>query len=66
MGEGRDPRSRLVVAAGVAGAIAGLVVRRGFGDEGLLIGSLTALVGALLFAFGTRVRLSAAIARANL
>ena len=62
---GRDPRSWFVVAAGVVGAIAGLVARRAFGDAGLLIGSLTALFGALLLAFGTRVRRSTGIARVS-
>jgi hypothetical protein len=48
----------LIVAA-IVGAVAG-------GEGSLLIGSLTAVVGALLLSFGTRVRVSAAIARANL
>ncbi len=63
---GRDPRSWLVVVAGIVGAIMGLIARRAFGDDGLLIGGLTALFGALLLACGTRVRRSAAIARIRL
>lgn len=60
---GRDPRAMGVVGAGLVGAIAGLVLRRVSGTDGLLIGALSALVGALVVAFVVRIRLSGAIAR---
>ena len=60
---GRDPSSRSVVAAGIAGALAAMVIRRAISDEGLLVEALAALAGALLIAFGTRARISAAISR---
>jgi uncharacterized membrane protein YeaQ/YmgE (transglycosylase-associated protein family) len=60
---GRDPRSRGVILAGLAGAVAGLVVRRGSGSDGLLIGTLSAFVGALILAFIMRVRLSATVSQ---
>ncbi len=52
-----------MIAAGVAGAIAGLIVRRAMGDEGALIDALVALLGAGLVAFATRVHMSAALER---
>jgi hypothetical protein len=61
---GRDSRSARVVSFGVAGALAGLIVRGAIGGEGLMIEALTALLGALLLAFAARVRISAAAARA--
>ena len=60
-----DPRSRRVVFSGVVGAIAGIIARAAIGGEGLMIEVLTALLGALLLAFATRVRISAAAARAT-
>jgi uncharacterized membrane protein YeaQ/YmgE (transglycosylase-associated protein family) len=61
---GRDPRSSRVIVAGVVGAIAGLIVHRASGGGGTLLSVLAALLGACLTAFATRVRVSAAIARA--
>ncbi len=60
---GRDVRSRRVIAAGVAGAIAGLIVRRAMSDDNALIDALAALLGAGLVAFATRVRMSATLER---
>ena len=60
---GRDPRSARVIVAGLVGAIVGLVVRRETGSDGVLIGALSGLFGALLVAFIVRIRLSTAIAR---
>lgn len=60
---GHDPRATGVVVAGFVGAMAGLVLRRVNGNDGLLIGALSALVGALVLAFVVRIRLSAAAAR---
>jgi uncharacterized membrane protein YeaQ/YmgE (transglycosylase-associated protein family) len=62
---GRDPRSSLVIVAGLVGAAVGLIVRRAIGEDGVLVGTLTALLGAVLLAFVVRVRLSVAIARAG-
>jgi uncharacterized membrane protein YeaQ/YmgE (transglycosylase-associated protein family) len=60
---GRDPRAGRVVVAGLVGAIVGLNLRRASGNDGLVIGTLSALVGALVLAFIVRARLSAATAR---
>jgi uncharacterized membrane protein YeaQ/YmgE (transglycosylase-associated protein family) len=60
---GRDPRATGVVGAGLVGAIAGLVLQRMSENDGLLVGALSAFVGALVLAFVVRIRLSAAIAR---
>ena len=60
---GRDPRSRRVMAAGFAGAVAGVVLWRAFGSADVLMDGLMALLGAALLAFAVRVRTSAAIAR---
>lgn len=60
---GRDVASRRVIIAGGAGAIAGLIARQTMGDEGALIGALTTLIGALLVASVTRVRMSATLER---
>ena len=62
---GRDPRSSLVIVAGLLGAAVGLIIRRAIGEDGVLVGALTALLGAVLLAFVVRVRLSVAIARAG-
>jgi uncharacterized membrane protein YeaQ/YmgE (transglycosylase-associated protein family) len=62
---GRDPRSSLVIVAGLVGAAVGLIVRHAIGEDGVLVGTLTALVGGVLLAFVVRVRLSVAIARAG-
>ena len=63
---GRDPRASRVVVAGLVGSVAGLALRRVAGSDGLVIGMLSAWVGALLLAFIVRVRLSAAVARVSL
>jgi uncharacterized membrane protein YeaQ/YmgE (transglycosylase-associated protein family) len=59
---GRDPRSRYVVVAGAVGGVAGLIVQRSIGGNGGITDVLAGLVGAILVAFVTRVRISAAIA----
>ena len=63
---GRDPSSRTVVAAGIAGALAAVMIRRAISDEGMLVEALAALAGALLIAFATRARLSGVISRGSL
>lgn len=55
---GGDPRSRRVLVAGIVGAIGGLAVRGTMDDHSLLLEVLTAVVGVLLLAFATRVRIS--------
>jgi uncharacterized membrane protein YeaQ/YmgE (transglycosylase-associated protein family) len=60
---GRDPRATRVVVAGLVGAIVGLALRRASGNDGLVIGALSAVVGALVLAFIVRARLSATAAR---
>ena len=61
---GRDRRSRYVIVAGVISGLGGLIAGRASGSHGLPLEALTALVGAVLVAFVTRVRISAAIAPA--
>lgn len=51
------------MAAGVAGAIAGLSMRHVMSDDNALIDALAALLGAGLVAFATRARMSAALER---
>jgi len=60
---GRDPRSNAVIVAGVVGGLAGFLAHRAMGSDGLLLGTLAALVGSLIVAFIVRVRMSAAIGR---
>jgi len=56
---GRDPRSGVVVACGLAGALAGAAVRYAGDPSDLLMVGLSAALGGLLLAFIVRVRISA-------
>lgn len=62
---GRDPRSRVVVAFGLAGALGGAAARYVTGSSDMLVLVLSAVVGGLLLAFIARARLSARLARAR-
>ena len=62
---GRDPRASVVILAGVAGAIAGVLAHRWAGvDGGMVVDALWALAGAIALASAVRVRISAGIVHA--
>jgi hypothetical protein len=59
---GRDPRSRRVLAAGIVGAIGGLAIQSRMSDHTWLLEVMAALLGALMVASVTRVRISSTLA----
>ncbi len=57
---GSDPSSLAIVLAGLVGAVVGFPIRTAFQpNSGGLVQLLTALLRAMLAAFGVRVRISA-------
>ena len=62
---GRDPRSNAVIAAGIVGGLAGLLVHRSTGtDAGVLLDVLWAFGAAATVACAARARISSAMVHA--
>jgi len=60
---GADPRSAYVVGWGVLGGVVGMAIRVFSGPQGNTLIALSAAVGGLLLAFGSRARVSAQLER---